>query len=427
MNILTQIHTLVFTCLPPFLMAAGIYFCVRLGGFPLRGGRRILSCLKGTGKASRRALFLSLAGTLGVGNIAGVGVALAVGGAGAVFWLFVGGAVATVLKYAEVTLALGAKPAGRESRGALDYITPTLGRRVATVFALLALFLSLTMGSLLQGGVIAEVMLSLAGWRPIAVGLLLSGLTLPLFLGGRRAIERLASLLIPALTLLYCGGALLILLLRADTLPAVLARIAREAFSLRSAGGGLAGIGIARAMRAGISKGLFSNEAGAGTAPFAHGHAEAPPAVQGVFGILEVAIDTLLMCTLSALSVLCVFDPLPPLSGTTLVAAAFGEVFGAGAGELVSLSVTLFAFATVACWVSYGQTALSHLSPRPALRPLYALLFCALLTVGATVGEGDGFLLSDILLGLMSFINLTALLKSTDRIRSLSAEGGLLP
>ena len=423
MNIL---HKLMFTCLPPFLLAAGLYFCVRLRGFPFRHPCRLAACLRGTGKDSRRALFLSLAGTLGVGNIAGVGTALAVGGAGAVLWLAVGGTVATVIKYAEVTLALGARPQSGESRGALDYIRPTLGRGAAVAFALFTLLLSLTMGSLLQGGVIAEGAGVLFAARPLPVGLLLAGLSLLLFLGGRRLVERLSGAVIPMLTLLYCTGAVLIVLTHIGALPAVLGRILRGAFSLRSAGGGLLGAGITQAMRAGIANGLFSNEAGAGTAPFAHGHATAAPAVQGVFGILEVAIDTLLMCTLTALAVLCVFDPLPSLSGTALVAAAFRSVAGAWAGDAVTLSCILFSFATVACWVSYGQVALSHLSRRPLPRALYPLVFSAALVIGALLGEGRGFLPVDIILALMTFINLAALLKSTGRIRALTAESGLI-
>ena len=426
MYILTIIHTALFTCLPPLLVAAGIYFFVQLSGFPLRHPRRLAACLRGTGRDSRRALFLSLAGTLGVGNIAGVGAALAVGGAGAVLWLFIGGTVATVLKYAEVTLALGSRKKPGESRGALNYITPTLGRGAAIAFAVLSLLLSLTMGSLLQGGVIAEGVNALIPCSPQAVGLFLSGVTLFLFLGGRQLVERLAGLLIPCLTILYCLGACLVILTHAHALPAVLSRILYEAFSLKSAGGGILGIGIARAMRAGIAKGLFSNEAGAGTAPFAHANAMTSPAVQGVFGILEVVIDTLLMCTLTALAVLCVLDPLPPLSGTALVAEAFRTALTPLAGNAVTLACILFSYATVACWVSYGQAALSQLSGAPMLRPVYPAVFCLALAVGAFLGEGYGFIPSDIVLGLMTLINLTALLKSTARIRALSKDAGLI-
>ena len=423
MNVLSFLSSCLTFCLPPFLLTAGIYFFTVLSGFPLTHPRRAIRAVLCEGDAaSRRALFLSLAGTLGVGNIAGVGVALAVGGEGAVFWLFLGGIVATVLKYAEVALSLDARPRDRKSRGALDYITPTLGRGTAFLFALLTLALALLMGSLLQGSVIRAAMGELLPIRPIALGIFLFGMTALLFLGGRRAVEGLTALLIPWLTLLYCVLALVIIFVNITSLPSVIWRILCGAFSLKSAGGGLLGIGLMRAMRAGIGKGLFSNEAGAGTAPFAHGDANVHPAKQGLYGVLEVAIDTLFMCTLTALAVLSAFDTLPPLTGTALVSAAFSSVFGRAAGGMVALSVILFSYATVACWVSYGQSALAHLTSLRPLHLLFALMFCAALLCGVFLGEGPAFTLCDAVLAAMTFINTASLIKNARRIRRLTDE-----
>ena len=427
MSVISSISSLLSFCLPPFLLSAGIYFLIRLSGFPiLRSRRALCGMLREGDTASRRALFLSLAGTLGIGNIAGVGVALAVGGEGAVFWLFIGGIVATVLKYAEVALSLDLRPSGQKSRGALDYITPTLGRGPALLFAALTLALSLLMGSVLQGSVIRAAASEVLPIPTLPLALCLFSVTLLLFIGGRHTVEGITAVAIPVLTILYCLVALVIVFVNITSLPSVILRILRGAFSLRSTGGGLLGIGLVRAMRAGIAKGLFSNEAGAGTAPFAHGGATVHPARQGLYGVLEVAIDTLFMCTLTALAVLSVFDPLPSLSGTALVSAAFASVFGRAAGALVSLSVVLFSYATVACWVSYGQSALSHLSTARALQILYALVFCAALLLGVYLGEGRAFLLCDAVLAAMTFINVTALLKNTTRIRRLSEEYLLL-
>ena len=427
MAVLSAICTCLSFCLPPFLLSAGIYFLLRLSGFPLVRSRCALCGLfRGSDTASRRALFLSLAGTLGIGNIAGVGVALAVGGEGAVFWLFIGGIVATVLKYAEVTLSLDARPRGQKSRGALDYIAPSLGRFAALLFAALTLVLSLLMGSVLQGSVIRAAASDVLPIRPVSLAIGLFTVTFLLFIGGRRTVESATAIAIPILTILYCLLAITIIIINVASLPSVVLRILCGAFSLRSTGGGLLGIGLARSLRAGIGKGLFSNEAGAGTAPFAHGNAPVHPARQGLYGVLEVAIDTLFMCTLTALSVLSVFDPLPTLSGTALISAAFASVFGRAAGTLVSLSVILFSYATVACWVSYGQVALSHLSDARPLRRIYALAFCAALTLGVFLGEGSAFLFCDVVLSAMTFINVTALLKNTTRIRRLTEEYLLL-
>lgn len=428
MNVLSFLASCLSSCLPPFLLTAGIYFFVVLSGFPLARPRRALhGILHASDAASRRALFLSLAGTLGVGNIAGVGVALAIGGEGAIFWLFLGGIVATVLKYAEVALSLDAKPQEKKSRGAIDYIKPTLGRGAALIFALLTLALSLLMGSLLQGSVIRAAMGEVLPIKPLPLGLFLFGITALLFLGGRRTVEGLTALLIPWLTLLYCILALAIIFVNITSLPSVIWRILCGAFSLQSAGGGILGLGLMRAMRAGIGKGLFSNEAGAGTAPFAHGDAGVHPATQGLYGVLEVAIDTLFMCTLTALAVLSVFETLPPLSGTALISAAFASVFGQAAGTMVALSTILFSYATVACWVSYGQSALMHLTPSRPLHALFAFLFCVTLLCGVFLGEGSAFSLCDAVLAGMTFINTTALIKNARRIRRLTDEYMLMP
>ncbi len=429
MRLLEFLNTyLLGALLPPFLLLSGLFFYVRLGAFPLRHPRRTLGQLRGgEGRGSSlRALTLALAGTLGVGNITGVAVALLFGGAGAVFWLWVGGLAAAILKYAEITLSLDARQSAGESRGAIDYIRPSLGRWAARLFALLSLGLSLTMGSLLQGNVITEGITPVLPLRPLSVGLGLAGVTLLLFLGGRQWVERLTAVLIPLFTLLYVGAALTVVFVNITSLPGVLLRILREAFSLKSAGAGLGGLGIARAMRAGIGKGLFSNEAGVGTAPFAHGAAAVTsPARQGILGLIEVFVDTLLMCTLTALSVLVVFDPLPALSPTALVAAAFQTALGDPAEGFLAVSILFFAYATVACWVSYGQTALVCLSRRPTVRAAYAFVFCALLVLGSLLPADGVWALCDTVIASMALLNITALLRNARRIGELTRRAGL--
>ncbi|MBQ2718840.1 MAG: alanine:cation symporter family protein, partial [Clostridia bacterium] len=222
-------------------------------------------------------------------------------------------------------------------------------------------------------------------------------------------------------------ASLMVIFVNMTSLPSVLSRILREAFSLRSAGAGLGGMGIARAMRAGIGKGLFSNEAGVGTAPFAHGAANvASPARQGVLGLVEVFVDTLLMCSLTALSVLLVFEELPAVSATATVTEAFATVLGGAASPFLALSILFFAYATVACWVSYGQTALSHLCRRPSARYLYALFFVAMLVVGSVLPADGVWAVCDTVIAAMALLNITALLKNADRIVTLTRAEGLL-
>lgn len=438
MHFLNFLNTyLLGAALPPLLLFSGLYFYRRLGAFPLRRPRATLRCLCGVGGRGKRAqsggrgglsaLTLALAGTLGVGNITGVAVALRFGGAGAVLWLWVGGALAAILKYAEITLALDARKSAAESRGAIDYIRPALGGGAALLFALLSLLLSLTMGSLLQGNVIAEGIAPVLPLPPLSVGLILAAVTLLLFLGGRRGVERLTLILIPLFTLLYVAVSLAVIFVNITSLPSVLSRILREAFSLRSAGAGLGGAGIARAMRAGIGKGLFSNEAGVGTAPFAHGGAEVTsPVRQGVLGLVEVFVDTLLMCSLTALSVLLVFPELPATSATATVTGAFATVLGDAASPFLALSILFFAYATVACWVSYGQTALSHLCRRPAARWLYAPVFAGALALGSVLPADGVWAVCDAVIAAMAILNITAILKNADRIVTLTRNEGLL-
>ena len=428
MKLLEALNKYLFgTCLPPLLLAAGLFFGVRLSFFFFLHPRRTLCRLAGDGgwRASFRALCVALAGTLGVGNITGVGIALAIGGEGAVFWMVAGGLFASFLKYAEITLAVDLGRGGH-GRGAPDYIATGLGEGYARLFTLLTVALSLSMGSLLQGNVIAAAAADTLPIRPISLGLLLSGTALLLFLGGQKGVERLAALCMPILTLLYVLAAITIIFVNITSLPSVLSRILRGAFTPGGAGGGLLGFGAGRAIRAGIQKGLFSNEAGAGTAPFAHVAARGVPAArQGIFGVVEVFLDTVVMCSLTALAVLSVFDPLPNLSGTALIAAAFAGVFGARAPLVISLAIIAFSYATVACWVSYGRLALGQLCTSPHLATLYALLFSALLTVGALWQADGAWALCDILLGSMTVINTAALFKHSAHLQRLAREYGL--
>lgn len=414
--------------LGPFLLLLGLYFWVYLKAFPLKHPRRTLALLfgfeKGTDGGSFRQMTVALAGTLGVGNITGVGVALSVGGPGAILWMWVGALATMLLKYAEIGLSLYEKK--EKNQGAYPYIKKSLGKRWAVFFLFLCLLCSFFMGSLLQGNVIAETLSENFSFSPVKVGLILLFLTLLLFLGGRSFIEGATAIVIPILSFLYMFFSLTVVFVNITLLPEKLLLILRSAFSLQSVGGGMMGYGLIRAMRAGISKGLFSHEAGAGTAPLAHGEADAPPAKQGLFGIAEVGIDTLVICTLTALAVLLSFDTLPPLSGTALVSAAFASLYGKIASPLVSLAIVCFSYATVACWVYYGQVVLSLFSERPLYRGLYALLFSLLLPIGALSSPEGAWGVTDALLGVMTLLNGVALFRSRAAVRQLTLEAGLI-
>lgn len=414
--------------LGPFLLLLGLFFWFYLKAFPMKHPRRTLSLLfgseKGKGGGSFRQMTVALAGTLGVGNITGVGVALSVGGPGAILWMWVGALCTMLLKYAEISLTLYEKK--EKNQGAYPYIKKSLGKGWGVLFLFLCLLCSFFMGSLLQGNVIAETLKESFSLPPAKVGLCLLFVTLLLFLGGRRFIEGAAAIVIPILSFLYIFFSLGVIFVNITLLPEKLLLILRSAFSLKSIGGGVMGYGLVRAMRAGIAKGLFSHEAGAGTAPLAHGEAKASPAKQGLFGLAEVGIDTLVICTLTALTVLLSFDSLPPLSGTALVSAAFATLYGKIASPLVSSAIVCFSYATVACWVYYGQVVLSFFSERPLYRGLYALLFSLLLPIGALSSSEGAWGVTDALLGVMTLLNGVALFKSRAAVRQLTVDAGLI-
>lgn len=431
MKILDFLNTRIFgTCLGPLLLFSGFCFWIRLRAFCFAHPRRALALIRkesGDRGSSFRALSVALAGTLGAGNIAGVAVALVSGGPGAIFWMWVGAFAAMMLKYAEITLTIDARRG--ESNGAVDYIRPSLGRPAGFVFSLLCFVCSLFMGSLMQGNVIAEALEGTFSISRPLTGLILLTLTLLLFIGGRRFLEGAAGFLIPVLTAVYVLLSLFFIFVNITLLPSVISRILREAFSLRSAGGGIAGTVAARAVRAGISKGLFSNEAGAGTAPMAHGGAATQiPARQGLFGILEVFIDTIVVCSMTAFVILLAFREIPPdIAGTDLVAAAFSTLYGRAAGAIVALSIAAFAYATVACWSYYGRIAVRALTDNRLARLFFPFLFSFLLYLGACVPSAWAWGMTDAVLAAMTLLNVFALLRERRRVLSLTEEAGLLP
>ena len=395
----------------PFLLfASGLFFLFRLRGFYLLHPVKTLRLLGGKGERrdALSSLAVALGGTLGVGNITGVTSALSVGGPGALFWMWCSAVLSMGLHFAEVVLALDtAAPPGLPR-----YLS---GRIAKTLFPLSLLFLSLTLGGGLQSAAAAE-----AAKVALSVPLPVTGalLALPVVwatVGGSRRIRAVSSRVIPFVTLLFALSCLGVIVVFRARLPGVIGAVFRDAFSLRAAAGGGIGALIGRAS-VGFRRGLLSNEGGCGTASLAHaGTGTLDPLRQGVFGIVEVATDTLLLCTLTGLAVLCSGyggDGVSPLL------SAFGDVYGRGAGVLLAAAVFLFAFATAVTYCFYGKTALAALKTSGNAFPFLLALF---LFSGALFPRGLLFFLSDLFLGILAVLNLAALWKGADRISHLSA------
>ncbi len=400
--------------LPLALLSVGLLYAIRLKCFPLfHPVKTIKALFHGQKKEAFHALSMALAGTLGVGNIAGVALSVAVGGAGAVFWMWVSAAVAMFLKYAEIVLAFVFREKGRG--GAMYYMRYGIGGKVgkafACLFALACIPAAFSLGSTVQANAVAEsarLVFHVPEWL---AGILLCGCTFLAVTGGARGIKRITSRLIPLLTVFYLGISLYAVFTHLSAVPSVLARIFAEAFSPLSAVGGACGFFTSSAVRYGVTRGLLSNEAGAGTAPMAHATADNAPVSQGVLGMAEVFIDTFVLCSATALTVLLAFPDGVPLSGgIAIVLSAFSSLVGPWTALPLTLSVILFVYATVLCWCFYGESALRYLTPRKSIKNAYLFLFHLCLLLGSVFSGESVWLFTDSSVALMTLLNLLTLL-----------------
>ncbi len=419
---------------PIFLFGAGIFYLFRLRGFcwlhPLRCLRALRTRPETGGISSARALSVALAGTLGVGNIVGVASALWLGGPGAVFWMPVSALVAMLLKYAEITLAMRHRRTLPSKRGtdapvyaggAPYYIAdglaargkPRIGRVTATLFALLCLLNAVTMGGILQVNAVAGAMQEAFSLPPPVVGIAIAALAVIAGIGGARRISALTERLVPVMTVGFLLACLAVIFLRRERIGEALAAVWRDVCTPSGVGGGLFGFFLSRGVRYGVMRGLVSNEAGCGTAPMAHVTADTDsPATQGLFGIIEVFVDTVLLCTVTALAIL-VSDSGYTAYGADAVRtaqAAFSSVLGHWADGFFALSILCFGVATVLCWAHYGVSAVGYLSTRPAARTVFLAIYAGALVAGALTAPALAWTLADMAIGVMTLLNLAVLL-----------------
>lgn len=415
---------------PALLLLAGVWFGVRLRFFyflhPIRFLKTLRASVSHSGTSPLAALTMALAGTLGVGNIAGVATAIVAGGPGAVLWMLVGALAAMSVKYAEVFLAVRWRRCRTENGktayfgGAMYYIRDGLGSRgsrtaicLGGIFALLCAANALLTGNIVQ----VHAAASCVPIPPILFGILFAIPAIAASTGGTHRVSTLTLYLIPTLSVVYIGLSLLLLAANRERIPSVLCRIWEEAWDLRPAISGAAGFGISRAIRFGITRGIFSNEAGCGTSPTAHAAADTPSAHhQGCLGIFEVFADTVLLCTLTAMVIL-VYRDTAGLDGIELSLAAFtglsGQIGGpwlAGlASILLRLSIVLFAFATVVCQSCYGIEALRFFLPGRAAKGIYLTLSAGAILIGSVISPGAMWQMADLVICLMTCLNVVCL------------------
>lgn len=375
-----------------------------------------------------QALMTAMAATVGTGNIVGVATAIAIGGPGAVFWLWVTGCVGMATKYAEALLAVKFRvkvPNGTMCGGPMYYIENGLGTKwLAIAFACFTVVASFGIGNLTQANAVADSLNGSFGFDTRDTGMVLTILSGLVLLFGIKGIARVTSCLVPLMILAYLGITVGVLWVNASALPSVIALIVRHAFTPTAAAGGFAGAVVSQTVRVGLARGLFSNESGLGSAPIAAAAAKTrQPVVQALVSMTQTFIDTLLICTLTALVILSsdAWTQTGPdgsgLTGARLSAAAFNSVYGAWGGRFATVALALFAWSTLIGWGYYGEKALQYLVGEKAI-PVYRTVFVSTVYIGCIMRLETCWTLADIFNGLMALPNLIALLLLSPVIRS---------
>ncbi len=373
-----------------------------------------------------QAVATALASTVGVGNIAGVATAIALGGPGALFWLWVSGLLGMGTKFTEIVVALHyrERDAAGTMRGGAMYTLRKIGLpRVGVAFALLTSLAAFGIGNMVQANSVAHSLQESFGAAPEVVGVVLVAVTAAVILGGIRRIAAFAEILVPFMSLVYLSGGLVILLTHLGELPRAVGLVLEGAFSGTAAAGGFAGSTVLLALRYGIARGLFSNEAGLGSAPLVHAAASTDhPVRQGLYGIFEVFVDTILICTTTGLVILVTGAWETGATGAALTGRAFGiGLPGTWGGIVVTLGLVLFAFSTIIGWSYYGETGIVYLLGSRAALP-YRLLWLVFIYLGAVGSLHLVWDVADTLNGLMAIPNLLSVLLSIPLLRRLQRE-----
>lgn len=406
------------------ILGTGIYISLRLKGLQFR---KLGFALRNTlGKAFAKldgsdgdispfsALATALAATVGTGNIVGVSLAIIMGGPGAIFWMWIAAIFGMATKFSEVTLALAyrEKRGGSFVGGPMYYIENGLkNKKLAKAFALFASLAVFGIGNSTQSNAIAGVLRDNFGISTIVTGLILSVLAGIVIVGGLASISKVTERLVPFMSIFYILGSVWIIFLnRANLIPAIQS-IFVTAFSPMSVAGGVAGISVREVISAGVARGVFTNEAGLGSSPMAHASATTDhPVRQGLWGMTEVFVDTMVICSLTALVILTTgVDRSVGVDVRTLVASAFSSASTIG-GLILSLGISLFAFSTILGWAYYGELAISYLLGE-GIKKYYRIAYVIFVFVGANMDLELAWTVANILNGLMALPNLYALLR----------------
>ena len=421
------------------LVGTGVFFTIRLRGVQLRrfgeGFHRVFGgfTLRGKkaddqGMSSFQALATAIAAQVGTGNITGCATALVSGGPGALFWVWVSAFFGMATIYAEAVLAQRYRTTvnGKVTGGPAYYIRAafkgTFGKVLAGVFSVLIILALGFMGNMVQSNSIGDAFHNAFGISHLAVGIVVALIAAFIFLGGVQRIAAVTEKIVPIMAAFYIVGCIVILVMNHKALPGAFAQIFVLAFNPQAMAGGVAGVTVQQAMRFGVARGLFSNEAGMGSTPHAHALAKVNhPREQGAVAILGVFIDTFVVLTLTGL-VLITSGLIPEgLTGTALTQAAFSQTFGGFGPVFIAICMFFFAFSTIIGWYFFGQSNFKALFGEKAL-PVYSAIVVVFILVGSTLKVDLVWAMADFFNGLMAVPNLLALLALSGVVAAIDKE-----
>lgn len=421
------------------LVGAGIWFSFHLGFIQVRGFgegfRRTFGGLfkksekaGAEGMSSFQALATAIAAQVGTGNLAGAATAIAVGGPGAIFWMWVSAFLGMATIYAEALMAQKYKVVDKDGNvtgGPVYYIKAAFkggfGKVLAAIFAVLIIFALGFMGNAVQSNSIGDAFSTAFGMNPIFIGLIVAVLAFIIFSGGITRIAKVTETIVPLMALFYIIGSLIVIFANIKNVPLAFQEIFVGAFKPTAIAGGVVGATIQKAMSRGVARGLFSNEAGMGSTPHAHAVAKVDhPAEQGYVAMMGVFIDTFIILTLTALVIITTRSVTPDgsITGTALTQAGFSAVFGKFGEIFIAICMFFFAFSTIIGWYFFGEANIKYLFGTKAIK-IYAVLVCVCIVLGSAVKVELVWNMADCFNSMMVIPNMIGLFALTGVVKSV--------
>ncbi|MFO7866292.1 MAG: sodium:alanine symporter family protein [Candidatus Aminicenantes bacterium] len=430
----------IWNIMVPVLFGVGLLLTIRIGFLQFRKlgvALRITLSKRSRAKSKREgditpfaALSTALAATLGNGNIAGVATALFAGGPGAIFWMWICGLLGMATKYSEAMLGVKYRrkhPDGTIAGGPMYYIRAGLNdskisKLLAAAFAVCGAVAAFGIGNMVQSNQMSHVVEAEFGIPGYVNGLIITIFAGLVILGGIKRIGAVASRLVPGMVVVYFVFGAVVLIVNITAIPQAFMLIFEHAFTPISATGGFLGATVKGAVQFGARRGIFSNEAGLGSAPIAHAAAQTPgPIYQGLIGVAEAFIDTIVVCTFTALIILTTGAWTSGLDGTAMTAAAFSQGIPIVGGAVVAMASLLFGFSTLIGWSYYGEQCLKYLFGI-RITSFYRMVFTALIFVGAVISLDLVFAFADVANAFMAFPNLVGLLLLSGLVAKITRE-----